>query len=175
MSKIDNRKFNIHTVPIVGTEEPLTEGGRPEGLPEGMAYVEQIGDGMVLHDSAAVAIMHAVAKRNCEASFNVNSDRISYFKERAAIRGLSPDQIVIVVLDVDDKNGGMMAEALMPGHNWQEYRDRGETPFARGLADRDYVTKCLLTFDYEAYEELRDAKELSVVVVSYGVAIVHTV
>ena len=173
MKQEKKQPFNVHFVPAVGTEEPLTEGGRPEGLPEGMAYVEQVGDGMVLHDPAAAAVAYAIARRNCETMLNENSDRIPYFKERATIRELSPDQIVIVILNVDDENGNMMAESLMPGHDWQAYRDRGETPVARGLADRDYVTQCLLVFDHGAYEELRDSTELSVVVVDHGVAIVH--
>ena len=173
MSDKEEQQFKVHVVPMVGTDEPLTEGGRPEGLPDGMAYVEQVGDGMVLHDPVSVGIVHAVAKQDCEVALGLNSDRIAHFKERAAIRGLSADQFVILILDVDDVYGGAMAECLMPGHDWQTYRDRGETPFARGLVNRDLVTEWLLIFDHTAYEELEEATKLSVVVVAYGVAIVR--
>src|SRR6185436_4774477 len=46
---------------------------------------------------------------------------------------------VVVLLNVDDVHGGPIADMLMPGHNWQEIRDRGEVPFARGLAMRSGI------------------------------------
>lgn len=174
MGKEERQDYTIHIVPAVKTEEPLTKNGRPEGLPEGMAYVEKVGDKMVLHDPVAVALSVALAKQNCETTLSNNADRIPYFKERAKIRGLSSDQAVIVIVNVDDENGGIMAEALMPGYNWQVYRDQGEIPFARGLADRDYVTQCLSAFDHDAHEKLQATTELSVVVVDHGTAIVRT-
>ena len=42
MSDEKEQQFNVHVVPMVGTEQPLAEGGRPEGLPKGEAYVERI-------------------------------------------------------------------------------------------------------------------------------------
>ena len=80
--------------------------------------------------------MRAVGKHNCINTLKMNADRVEDFKERVAIRGLANADVVIVVMNVNDHNGAMLADALMPGHDWQAIRDRGETPFARGLARR---------------------------------------
>lgn len=58
----------------------------------------------------------------------------------------------------------------MPGNNWQEYRDRGEVPFARGLAERDGITEAVSTFDKEAGMKLSLMTDVAVVVVDHGVA-----
>ena len=77
-----------------------------------------------------------------------------------------------MILNVDDPNGSQIAEALMPGHNWQENRDRGEVPFARGLAVREDIQDAIEFFDNEAATELRKMTDLAVVVVDHGVAAV---
>lgn len=58
----------------------------------------------------------------------------------------------------------------MPGHNWQEIRDKGEVPFARGLAIRDGIQEALGAFDVEAATKLRSMTDVAVVVVDHGVA-----
>jgi len=58
----------------------------------------------------------------------------------------------------------------MPCHNWQEIRDRGEVPFARGLAVRDGIQEALGAFDKDAAKKLEDMTEIAVVVVDHGVA-----
>jgi len=84
--------------------------------------------------------------------------------------GRSPSSVVIVLINVDDVHGGPIAEALMPGHDWQEYRDRGELPVARGLAGREGIEAVLADFDKEAAVKLKVTKGIAVVVVDHGVA-----
>ena len=83
---------------------------------------------------------------------------------------MTAKQAVIVLLSVDDVHGGPLADVLMPGFNWQEIRDRGEVPFARGLAMREGIQKALGTFDKEAAKKLRGMNDVAVVVVDHGVA-----
>lgn len=135
-----------------------------------MAIVRKIGDQLVLEDPVAVAVIGAVAKHNCKGTLELNADRVEHFKRRLAERGETSADAVIVLLKVDDPNGGMLAEMLMPGYNWQEYRDRGEVPFARGLARRDGIQAALNIFDKDAAEKLRSMREVAVVVVDHGVA-----
>lgn len=80
-----------------------------------------------------------------------NAERVNYFALRMAEKGWSPDDVVIVLVDVDEPGGfgRALADDLMPGHDWQEIRDRGEIPVARGLCHRsgiqallDSITKC---------------------------------
>jgi hypothetical protein len=91
-----------------------------------------------------------------------------------AERGETPDQVVIVLLNVDDENGRLLSEVLMPGYNWQEIRDKGEVPFARGLAVRECMQEALDCFDTDAALKLRSKSELAVVVVDFGVAEIFT-
>ena len=134
------------------------------------AVVREIDGQLVLDDPDAVAVIHAVEKHNCRNTFEMNADRVAHFKRRLAERDMTADQAVIVLLNVDDVHGGPLADALMPGHNWQEIRDRGEIPFARGLAMREGIQGVLGTFDKEAAEKLQGMTDIAVVVVDRGVA-----
>ncbi len=136
-----------------------------------MALVREVGGQLVLDDPAAEAVIKAVAKHNCKGTLDLNADRINHFKRRLVERGETSAEAVIVFINVDDPYGNHLAELLMPGHNWQECRDRGEVPFARGLARRDGIQAFLSTFDKEAAEKLRGlTEEVAVVVVDHGVA-----
>lgn len=135
-----------------------------------MAIVRSINGQTVLDDPMAEAVIGAVSKHNCKSTLALNADRVEHFKRRLAERGETPADAIIVLLKVDDPNGGMLAQMLMPGHNWQEYRDRGEIPFARGLAKRDGIQAALGIFDKEAAEKLHGLNEVAVVVVDHGVA-----
>ena len=134
------------------------------------AVVREINGQIVLDDPAAVEMIRTVGKHNCKNTFNINEDRVEHFKSRFAERGMTPDQAVITLINVDDVHGGPLANALMPNFNFQEIRDRGEVPFARGLAGREGIQEALGVFDQEAAEKLRGMAGLAVVVIDHGVA-----
>lgn len=137
----------------------------------GMAVVREIDGQIVLDDPQAVAVFHAVSKTNCRGTFDFNIDRVAHFKNRMAERGLLADQVVIVLVNADDVNGGSLADALMPNTNWQQFRDQGQVPFARGLVDRPGIQELLATFDKEAAEKLQTMSGIpAVVIVDHGVA-----
>lgn len=138
------------------------------------AIVRKIEGQLVLDDPDAIAIFQAVSKLNCRNTLALNADRVEHFKRRLVERGMTPDDAVIVLLNVDDVHGGPIADILMPGFNWQEIRDQGEVPFARGLAMRGGIQEILSTFDKEASDKLRDMNDVAVVVVDQGVAEVFT-
>lgn len=135
-----------------------------------MAIVRKINGEIVLDDPEALGVIRAVEKHNCKLFLYANADRVQHFVNRIKEQGLSADEVVIVLLNVDDPNGKALAEVLMPGFNWQEIRDRGEQPVARGLASRIPLTGILETFDTEAASKLRDWKDIAVIVVDRGVA-----
>lgn len=140
-----------------------------------MATVRSIDGQIVLEDPQALAAAVAVAKHNCRSTFARNIDRITHFKGRMQARGLGPNEAVIVVLNVDDPHGGPIADLLMPGQNWDEYRARGETPYARGLAVRSPIQAALQIFDRAAALKLESTHSVAVVVVDHGVAEVFPV
>ena len=143
-----------------GVEDPDATG----------AVVREVDGQLVLDDPIAVAVISAVEKHNCRNTLELNADRVEHFKRRLTERGMTPDQAVIVLLNVDDIHGGPLANALMPGHNWQEIRDKGEIPFARGLAMRDGIQEALGAFDKDAATKLQSISDVAVVVVDHGVA-----
>ena len=138
------------------------------------ATVREINGQLVLDDPDALGVATAVALHNCTAVFDANADRVKHFAKRIEEKGLTPADVLIVILNVDT-NGATLAEGLMPGHNWQEYRDRGEIPFARGLAGRDGVQDYLDMVHPESGVELAKIKGVAAVVVDYGVAAVFRV
>ena len=141
------------------------------------ATVTKVDGQLVLDDPDAVAVITAVeahnrtiSKGNCRKLFDLNFDRVTHFLERVNQRGLTPEDVVIVLIEVDDPNGGALAEILMPGTDWQPFRDRGEMPVARGLAGREGIQECLDHLDDQAAEILRKMTDVAVVVVAFGTA-----
>jgi hypothetical protein len=138
--------------------------------PKDAAIVRQVGGQLVLDDPMAVGVITAVGKHNCKATLEANADRVAHFKQRLSDRGMTAADAVIVLLNVDDPNGAVLADVLMPGHNWQEIRDRGEVPFARGLAMREGIQEALAALDPEAAAKLREMTEVAVLVLDHQVA-----
>lgn len=66
--------------------------------------------------------------------FILNKERLEQMAFRALQKGFAPDAFVTVCIDVDDPTWTEVVECLMPNQNWQEIRDRGEKPVARGTA-----------------------------------------
>lgn len=136
--------------------------------------VKQVGDKLVLDDPYALGVIRTIAKNNCQNTLTQHYDRALHFRERRRELGHNPEDVVTVIVNVDDANGELLAEVLMPGANWQEVRDRGETPFARGLAERAGIIKALGIFDSEAKVKLEQLDGDAIVVVDFGVAEVYS-
>ena len=134
------------------------------------AYVTVIDGETVLIDPAGYAMMQAVNKHNCITTLEMNKDRIAHFKNRIAEKELDPKTIVIVVINVDAPYGFKLADMLMPDYNWQQFRDNGEIPFARGLALREGVQEYVQIFDKEAAEKINTIEGVPVVVIDCSVA-----
>ncbi len=143
---------------------------KPDEYPR--ARVIEVDGQLVLDDPDAVAVIRAVERHNLEGLLEVNGDRIEHFRSRAKALGEDSKTTVIVVLIVDDPNGRILADLLMPGHDWQAIRDRGEIPVARGLAFREGIVGALSAFDEVAAKQLEtwDSERLAVVAVDQGVA-----
>lgn len=141
-----------------------------------MAEVREIDGQTVLIDDEAVAVIRAIEKLNCQSILHANAERVSHFKRRLIQLGRDPKDVVVVLLNVDDVHGGPLAESLMPDHDWQQYRDLGQVPMARGLAVREGIQNLLDLLDKEAAEKLRAITTgVAVVVMDFGVAEVFDV
>ncbi|MEI6054403.1 MAG: hypothetical protein WCQ49_03530 [Candidatus Saccharibacteria bacterium] len=140
-----------------------------------IAIVHEVDGQLFLEDQDALNLVIAIGKSNCKNTFESNLDRISYFNHRVSILERSAMDTVIVIINVDSLYGADLADKLMPGHDWQQYRDIGEVPFARGLAERVGIQESLDIIDEYAAEKLRAMNDLAVVVVDYNVAEVFSV
>ncbi len=130
---------------------------------------------IVLIDPTAHALMQAVNKHNCENTYLAQLDKINHFKNRITEKELDPQSVVINIIHVDARYGFEIAEMLMPGHDWQQYRDKGEEPFASGISLKEGIIEIIATFDKEAAEKLKQMKEIPVVVINYGVVEIFSV
>ncbi len=123
---------------------------------------------LVLDDPTAVGVIAAIAKRNCRGVLTAQMDRVNHFKSRMNERGDSPADVMIILINVDDRaECKMMADALMPGMNWQPIRDRGETPYARGLCGRPGIQEVLEEVDATAARDLAGIAGIACVVMDH--------
>jgi hypothetical protein len=148
----------------------------PDDYPQ--AVVREVDGHLVLEDPVALEVMQAVddhnrgiAKQNCRLTFDDQAERVAHFSRRIAERGESPKNVVIVLLNVDDKHGGVLADVLMPNNEaaWQVMRDQGMTPFARGLAQRPGIEGIVTAIDPEVGARLKALQGTAVVVMHHGV------
>lgn len=136
------------------------------------AYVKEVNGELVLVDPVAAGIIQAVNMYNgdnCRRTLEMQVDRVVHFTRRIRDLKKNPMEVTVVLLNVDDELGGALADILMPGHDWQAYRDCGEVPFARGLAGREGIQEMLDEVCPEEGKKLREAGPVvTVVVMDHG-------
>lgn len=135
-------------------------------MTEPRARIIEVNGQLVLDDPDAYAFAKVVGKHNCKATLNLNKDRMVHFAKRVHEKGLKPKDVVIVVINIDDRYGDL-GEALTPGVDWQEIRDRGEIPFARGLAGREGIQAFLDDVDAESAKKLRESDGIAIMVADH--------
>jgi len=116
-----------------------------------------------------------IARQNCLAFLKLNEERMTHFARRIIERGMTPQEVVITCIQVDDNFGGLLADALMPGHDWQPIRDQGQEPCARGLAARAPIEELLLKSHPEAGKTLEATDSYTIVLVDVGSSSVRRV
>lgn len=87
-----------------------------------------------------------------------NADRLAELRDRAFQKGA--DDFVVVCIDVNDKTWTKLVDWLMPGHDWEPYRARGETPVARGVVPRAPMEDVVKTFYPAAVKDLKTGPNL---------------
>lgn len=133
-----------------------------------IATVREVDGQIILNDPDALVMVRAIGKHNCRATFEAQADLVAHFVRRMRELGRPPEDLIIVLLNVDTPLGAELGELLMPGHDWAPIRARGEVPFARGLATRADFQEMLDDIDRDSAEKLRGLGT-AVLVVDYGV------
>lgn len=123
-------------------------------------YVTEHKGQLVMVDDTAAAVMG-----------------VEHFARRITERGDDASEVVIAVLNVNDPHGAEIADMLMPGHDWQSIRDRGEIPVARGLASVALVdlAEAITNGSRAAFDAIDHTTHAAAVVVDGGQAIVTAV
>jgi hypothetical protein len=109
-------------------------------------------------DGVATAVKHhnnRIALQTCKNMFEINAERVAYFKNRIVELNKSPNDFAIVLLNVDDHHACLLADILMPGYNWQQFRDQGMVPIARGLVDRKWMQEIVSSIRPEAGNKMK--------------------
>lgn len=124
-----------------------------------------------LIDPFAVAVVARAVERENVRRMLIGSqlDRVQHFEQRIAALLMDPAEYLIVVLNVNDRNGADLANVLMPGHDWPAIHARGETPFARGLVER-WPLQHALGAGSSAGAELAAVAGIAVLAVDRGIA-----
>ena len=86
--------------------------------------------------------MTHVAAVTPEALFEANHARLSELALRALSRGHAARDFLVVCIEVDS-TWRTIVDDLMPRHDWQAVRDRGEKPIARGTVMREGLADLL--------------------------------
>lgn len=145
-------------------------------MPRALARV--VDGKTVLDDPDALSIIRALNRGYCKGSFDAHAERVAHFTRRMATLGKRPDEWVIVVINVDDPNGALVTNILMPSSEemWKELRAQGQIPFARGIASREGIEQVLRDIDKDAWRKLLKVETgIAVVVIDHGCADVFTV
>ncbi len=139
------------------------------------ARVDVVDGQLVLVDPVAEAVFEVVAahnrgidRQNCLATVKAHADRVAHFAQRVGALGLSPRAALIVLLNMDEPFGALIGNNLMPGHDWAPYRERGEVPYARGLAERAGIEAWIEDPRPGAGRELADIEGLAILVIDHG-------
>ncbi len=133
------------------------------------AYFIEINGMTTLVDPVGFALVKAVNKINCESTYLSQLDKINHFKNRIIEKGLDPKTFAINIINVDAPYGFEFAEILIQGHDWQQYRDQGKIPLARGFETKDFMIKLIAVIDKEAADKINQVEGIPVIVVDYGV------
>jgi hypothetical protein len=137
------------------------------------AIIREIDGQLVLDDPDALAVIRAIERENIRrflATTEAMRDRVWHFASRIRDpHGDDGTRWLVIMLCVDDPNGAVLAEALMPGHDWGAIRARGEVPWARGLADRAALQSMLDAAYPDVGNELRAIAGVAVLAMDRGI------
>lgn len=80
--------------------------------------------------------------RHRSALYALQAEHLQELQQRAAAKA---EPSAVICIDLDDPEWTWLVDALMPGVEWQQYRDRGELPIARGIVPRELLSETIKT------------------------------
>lgn len=105
------------------------------------ATVREVNGQLVLEDPVGYAVMCSVERVNL---YRADPEAVRRLELRAEKKGAEVGSpFAVVVIDVDCPTWADLVDMLMPGHDWDQFRSRGEKPVARGVVPRDFLCTLL--------------------------------
>jgi hypothetical protein len=109
-----------------------------------------------------------------EEFFQLNKSRLEALAYRAInIKGKNPSEFMVICIDVDDPTWTEVVDVLMPNYDWDQFRDRGEKPVARGsipMIWSEYISKVVPDVA-PAFKELPKGMVFGIVLASKGASV----
>jgi len=108
--------------------------------------------------------------------YRQNEDRLGELAHRAIQKGMGVNDFVTVCIDVDDPSWTELVDELMPGHDWDAYRARGEKPVARGTVNAsivDYLSEVVPDITPALRGNLPPGKARVIVMGNGGASVYH--
>ena len=108
--------------------------------------------------------------------FYQNKDRLEHMAFIATKKGMAPKDFLTIAIDVDNPYWNDLVETLVPGQDWQEIRDRGEKPVARGTVCTEGIIDYLCHVCPDIASGLRSEPPqglVRAVVLAEGVSVYH--
>ncbi len=122
----------------------------------------------ILEDPIAYEMFKTAAKINCRNTVLLHKERIFYFINRIKELKHIPESILINIINVDAMYGKELADVLMPNYEWNEIRNQGQVPFARGLSKREGMIDIIYYLDSKVAERITKIKT-AIFVCDHGV------
>lgn len=107
--------------------------------------------------------------------FSTQVQRLAHLAYQAIRRGHTPDDIMVVCIEVDDPTWTPLVQHLMPDYDWEAIRKTGQEPIARGIVTmslRDYLSATVPTVA-PAFDMPRKEGEVIVAVMAGGGASIY--
>jgi len=134
---------------------------------EEIPTVHRINGEIVLDNPSALIQMRALKKKKCLGTLKENIERVNDFILQMKSPLISSEEVCIIIISADDCNGKDVVEALMPNHDWQPYRDKGQIPYARGIVNRQGIESVLNIIDKGAAKKLQDLSGIAIVIIDH--------
>lgn len=109
-------------------------------------------------------------RENCKYTYELNLNHIIELIEKRRQEGLSFDDIVIAVINIEDINGNQVVKELIPGFDWKQIYTHGQMSFVREIFDKALMQEVIETFDQLAVEKLKVFAGVPVIIIDHNVA-----
>jgi hypothetical protein len=108
-------------------------------------------------------------------AYQDNADRLHQLANRAVEKEKEESsRQAVICIDVDDPAWTAVVDMLMPGHDWDAYRAKGQKPYARGVVPHNLCTDLVKAY-YPAAGEAVDGVISIFVLAAGGIMIVTSV